>query len=82
MPFGFPRFTIKPLLPPDKRHHFDGNIRHVLTNIRNIVFTCLRVEQMRALRDVLPRGAVRSIRPESQRLQRQACDPARQEIVT
>ena len=36
------------LIPPDQRYDFNGNIRHVLPNVGDIVFTRFRIEEMRS----------------------------------
>ena len=37
----------QPLFTPNKCNNLDRNVRHVLTDIRNVIFTCFRIKQVR-----------------------------------
>src|SRR5581483_7583297 len=47
-------FHQQPLITFDQRHDFNGNLRHVLANIGNIVFARFGIEQMRTRQMSLP----------------------------
>ncbi len=44
--FGIPTPDHQTLIPPHERDHFDGDVRHVLTDVGNVVFTRFWVEEM------------------------------------